>query len=112
MVDRMVAWFGRALLCLVLSFSLAPTADFATALLEHRDHQAEVLVGHDADRPASDTSGSSRTCQGPGSCWSLPHPPAYVFLLRLPESVVANFSSNILTEWILPPLDRPPRSAA
>lgn len=112
MIDQMVAWCGRALLCFVLSLSVAPAADFTTAFPEHNNRQVEVIDSHDADRRAGDTSGSGRTCQGPGSCWSLPHVLAYDFLPTPGEGVLANFSGSILTEWILPPLDRPPRRAA
>lgn len=112
MIDQMVAWLGRALFCLVLGFSVAPAADLAIAYSELPGHKAEVLASHGTDRPADEPSGSGgRSCQGPGSCWALPRVLPYVFPLRPPESVVANFSSTMLPEWILPPLDRPPRSA-
>jgi hypothetical protein len=111
-IDQMVAWLGRTLLCLVLSFSLAPPTDFATAFLEHSGQRVEVRSSHEADSAATDTSGRERSCQAYGTCWSLPQPPAYVLQPPIPESVVAGFSSNISTKWILPPLERPPRSAA
>lgn len=112
MIDPWVAWLGRALFLLVLGFGVAPAADLATAYFEHSDRRMEAVASHDTDRPADEPAGSGRTCQGSSSCWSLPRAPAFTFLLRPPERVVASLSSDILTEWTLPPLDRPPRSAA
>lgn len=112
MDDSLVPWLVRAIFVLVLSFSVAPTADVATAYLDLTERTTEGVAGYDADRPGDEPGEGARSCQGPGSCWALLRAPAVSFLLRPPQRFVASISSDILTEWILPPLDRPPRSAA